>query len=93
MTGSAGYHWRKPKEISDIITRLSFYFGWGNAMSSVSVAMVFAKRRIGADQLPEASPKPLPLDEAAEAKRSENVGNSAGPISPGLVHYTAYLLF
>jgi 4-carboxymuconolactone decarboxylase len=84
----------KPKEISEIITHLAFYSGWGNAMSAVSVAkVVFAERKIGADQLPEASPKPLPLDEAAEAKRAENVGNSAGPISPGLVKYTGELLF
>jgi 4-carboxymuconolactone decarboxylase len=84
----------KPKEISEIITHLAFYSGLGNAMSAVSVAKVaFAERNVGTDQLPEATPKPLPMDEAAEAKRAESVVNSAGPISPGLVHYTGELLF
>lgn len=84
----------KPKEISEIITHLAFYSGWGNAMAAVSVVkVVFAERSIGADQLPEATPTPLSLDEAAEAKRAENVERSAGPISPGLVKYTGELLF
>src|SRR6266540_2622463 len=47
----------KPREISEIITHLAFYSGWGNAMSAVAVAKdVFAARGIGADQLPAASP-------------------------------------
>jgi 4-carboxymuconolactone decarboxylase len=53
----------KPREISEIITHLAFYSGWGNAMSAVAVAkVVFAQRGIGPDQLPEASPAPLPID-------------------------------
>src|SRR3989449_7836663 len=60
----------KPREISEIITHLAFYSGWANAMSAVAVAKnVFAKRGIGADQLPQALPALLPLDEAAEAQR------------------------
>src|SRR5882757_5556282 len=47
----------KPREISEIITHLAFYAGWANAMSAVAVAkFVFADRKIGADQLPAASP-------------------------------------
>ena len=47
---------------------------WENAMSAVAVAkVVFADRKIGADQLPAASPSPLPLDKEAEAKRATNV--------------------
>src|SRR5439155_28774 len=47
----------KPREISEIITHLAFYSGWENAMSAVSVAkVVFADRKIGADQLPATSP-------------------------------------
>ena len=58
----------KPGEISELITHLAFYAGWGNAMPAVAaVRDIFARRRIGADQLPAASPPPLPLDEAAEA--------------------------
>ena len=61
----------KPREISEIITHLAFYSGWANAMSAVAVAKdVFAERKIGADQLPPASPALLPLDKDAEAKRA-----------------------
>jgi 4-carboxymuconolactone decarboxylase len=84
----------KPREISEIITHLAFYSGWGNAMSAVAAAKdVFAKRKIGADQLPSASPKLLPLEEAAEAKRAANVGNQFGKEFPGVVHYTTDVLF
>ena len=42
----------KPAEISEIITHLAFYSGWGNAMSAVAAAEdVFTQRGIGADQL------------------------------------------
>src|SRR5213594_2156699 len=42
----------KPNEISEIITHLAFYSGWGNAMSASAVAKdVFAQRGIKADQL------------------------------------------
>src|SRR5438105_14078890 len=69
----------KPREISEIITHLAFYAGWANAMSAVSVAKeVFAQRKIGSDQLPAASPKLLPLDEAAEADRAARVGQQFG---------------
>src|SRR6516165_2509801 len=38
----------KPREISEMITHLAFYSGWGNAMSAVAVAKdVFASRKIG----------------------------------------------
>jgi 4-carboxymuconolactone decarboxylase len=60
----------KPKEISEIITHLAFYSGWGNALSAVAVAKeIFMKRNIGADQLPPASPKLLPIEKAAEDRR------------------------
>src|SRR6266566_1363828 len=55
----------KPSEVSEIITHLAFYSGWGNAMSAVAVGKaVFAERKIGADQLLPASPALLALDEA-----------------------------
>jgi 4-carboxymuconolactone decarboxylase len=60
-------HGVKPGELSEVITHLAFYAGWANAMSAVAVAKdVFGRRNIGPDQLPPASPAPLPLDEAAE---------------------------
>ena len=54
----------KPREISEMITHLAFYSGWGNAMSAVAVAKdVFAQRGIKADQLAAALPRLLPLND------------------------------
>jgi len=84
----------KPRELSEIITHLAFYAGWENAMSAVAVAkIVFADRKIGADQLPAASPSPLPLDKEAEAKRATNVEQQFGNVAPGVVQYTTDVLF
>jgi 4-carboxymuconolactone decarboxylase len=83
-----------PREISEIITHLAFYSGWSNAISAVAVAKdVFARRGIGADQLPAASPQLLPLDEAAEAQRAARVGEQFGKVAPGIVQYTTDVLF
>jgi 4-carboxymuconolactone decarboxylase len=42
----------KPSEISEIITHLAFYSGWGNAMSAIApTKRVFTDRKIGTDQL------------------------------------------
>jgi 4-carboxymuconolactone decarboxylase len=84
----------KPGEVSELITHLAFYSGWANAMSAVAVAKdVFTQRKIGIDQLPAASPKPLPLDEAAEAQRATRVAEQFGTVSPGVVQYTTDVLF
>jgi 4-carboxymuconolactone decarboxylase len=84
----------RPGELSEIITHLAFYAGWENAMSAVAVAKaVFADRKIGADQLPAASPSPLPLDKEAEAKRAANVEQQFGNVAPGVVQYTTDVLF
>ena len=84
----------KPREISEIITHLAFYSGWENAMSAVAVAkVVFADRKIGADQLPAASPSPLSLDKEAEAKRATNVEQQFGSVAQGIVQYTTDVLF
>jgi 4-carboxymuconolactone decarboxylase len=84
----------KPREISEIITHLAFYSGWGNAMSAVAaVKEVFAARRIASDQLPAASPQLLPLDEAVEAARATRVGEQFGAVAPGVVQYTTDVLF
>jgi 4-carboxymuconolactone decarboxylase len=83
-----------PREISEIITHLAFYSGWANAISAVAVAKdVFARRGIGADQLPAASPQLLPLDEAAEGQRAARVGEQFGKVAPGIVQYTTDVLF
>jgi len=84
----------KPAEISEIVTHLAFYSGWGNAMSTVAVAKeVFASRHINAEQLAPAADKLLPLDEAAEAQRAAHVEQSFGATSPGVVKYTGEVLF
>jgi 4-carboxymuconolactone decarboxylase len=84
----------KPAEISEIITHLAFYSGWANAMSAVAVTKdIFAQRGVRADQLPVASPRPLPLDKPAEEKRAAGVEANAGSVSQGLVKYTGELLF
>ena len=63
-------------------------------MAAAAVAKdVFARRNIGADQLPQASPPLLPLDEAAEAPRAARVGQQFGPTAPGVVQYTTEILF
>ena len=83
-----------PREISEIITHLSFYASRGNAVSAAAVVrQVFAERKIGADQLPAAEPKLLALDEVTEAKRAELVSQSFGSTAPGLVQYTTDVLF
>ena len=84
----------KPAEISEIITHLAFYAGWGNAMAAVAVARdVFAARKIAADQLPATSPKLLALNEAAEADRAKRVGEQFGAMFPGVTQYTTDVLF
>jgi 4-carboxymuconolactone decarboxylase len=84
----------KPSELSEIITHLAFYSGWGNAMSAVVVAHdVFQKRGIGSDQLPPASVELLPLNEAAEKQRATAVEQNFGAVAPGVVQYTTDVLF
>ncbi len=84
----------KPREISEIITHLAFYAGWGNAMSAIRVAKdVFAARHVGVDQLPAVSITLLPLNEAAEAQRSKAVQEQFGSSFPGMAQYTTDVLF
>lgn len=84
----------KPSEMSEIITHLAFYGGWGNAIAATVIAKeLFAERGIGPGQLPKASVKLLALDEKAEADRAARVEESTGPASPGLVRDTTDVLF
>ena len=84
----------KPAELSEVITHLAFYSGWANAMAAVTIAKdVFARRGIGADQLPPGSGERLPLDEAAEAQRAARVAEDVGAVAPGAVQYTSDPLF
>lgn len=84
----------EPREISEIITHLAFYAGWGNAMSAVAVARdTFAARHIGTDHLPPVSVTLLPINEAAEAQRAKFVREQFGSSFPGVVQYTTDVLF
>ena len=84
----------KPGELSELITHLAFYAGWGNAMEAVTAAQgVFTRRGIGADQLPTASPDLLPLDQAAEATRAARVEQDVRQVAPGLEGFTTDVLF
>src|SRR5438105_12637013 len=75
----------KPREISEIITHLAFYSGWGNATAEAAVAKgVFTQRKIGSDHVPVVSPSVLPLDEAAEAQRATQVAKQFGAMVPGI---------
>jgi 4-carboxymuconolactone decarboxylase len=81
-------------EISEVITHLAFYSGWGTARSAAPIARnVFRERGIGADQLPAAAGPLLPIDEASEARRATFVEQSVGPVAPGVVQYTTQPLF
>ncbi|MBW8854492.1 MAG: carboxymuconolactone decarboxylase family protein [Bradyrhizobium sp.] len=84
----------KPAEISETITHLAFYAGWGNASAAAAAAKdVFAARHISSDQLAKLNPTPLPLDEAAEADRATRVGEQFGAMFPAMVQYTTDVLF
>lgn len=83
-----------PAELSEIITHLAFYSGWGNATDAARITKdIFAARGISSEQLPPAVGPRLPLDEAAEAKRAATVEQTVGSIAPGVVHYTGEVLF
>lgn len=84
----------KPAELSEIITHLAFYAGWGNAMAAVAVAKdIFYQRGIAINQLPPVRDKHLPVNEEAEAQRATMVSSNFGAVSPGLVQNTTDLLF
>jgi 4-carboxymuconolactone decarboxylase len=81
-------------ELSEIITHLAFYAGWGNATTAIAVTQeIFAERGVGAEELPKAGPELLPLDEQAEAQRESRVQEDYGAVSQGVVDYTRDLLF
>lgn len=84
----------QPTELSEIITHLAFYAGWGNAASAVVAAKpVFDKRGITLSDVPAVPTHYLPIDEAAEAQRATAVESNFGAVAPGVVHYTTEALF
>lgn len=82
------------REISETITHLAFYTGWGNAMSAVDAAAnVFDARGVTANDLPAIHPELLPLNEEAENARQALVQGNFGAISQGMVDNTREFLF
>lgn len=84
----------KPSEISEIITHLAFYAGWGNAMAAIlPTKEVFELRKISLTELPTSNDELLPLDENTEAQRAKFVEDAFGSTSPGVVKNTTDYLF
>ncbi|GGK06422.1 carboxymuconolactone decarboxylase family protein [Pseudomonas matsuisoli] len=81
-------------EISETVTHLAFYAGWGNAMAAVAViAPVFKERGIDEKALPTARVTHLPIDEVTERARATGVSRNFGDVAPGVVQNTTDLLF
>ncbi|MDZ6245330.1 carboxymuconolactone decarboxylase family protein [Klebsiella pneumoniae] len=84
----------KPDELSETITQLAFYAGWGNAIAAAAVTKeIFLQKGINAEQLPRAEEALLPIDEKAETARAARVEQSIGSAAPGLVSDTTDVLF
>jgi len=84
----------KPGELSELVTHLAFYAGWGNATAADRLLNeVFAERRIDAAQLAPARVALLPLDRAADDARARSVEDSFGKTAPGVLKYTTDALF
>lgn len=83
-----------PAELSETITHLAFYTGWGNATAAAeAIAPVYEARGIAAGDLPAAAPELLPIDDAAEAAREQTVQSNFANVSIGVVDTTRELLF
>ncbi|WP_156883618.1 carboxymuconolactone decarboxylase family protein [Salipiger mucosus] len=83
-----------PAELSETITHLAFYTGWGNATAAAeAMAPVYEERGITEDQLPATDPELLDYDEEAEASRQEFVQSTYGNVSQGVVDNTEQMLF
>ncbi|MGA8120677.1 carboxymuconolactone decarboxylase family protein [Rouxiella badensis] len=81
-------------EISEIITHLAFYAGWGNAMSAIlPTKKIFEKYQVDTALLPKSDDELLPIDENAEAQRAEFVEEAFGCTSAGVVKNTTDYLF
>lgn len=83
-----------PSEISEMITHLAFYAGWGNALAAILPTKVaFESHGVETSSLPQADVTPLPLDEASEKKRASTVESNFGEVAPGVVQNTTDYLF
>nr|WP_321458299.1 carboxymuconolactone decarboxylase family protein [uncultured Cohaesibacter sp.] len=83
-----------PLELSETITHLAFYTGWGNATAAAEAAApVFEARGVKREDLAPVETDLLPLDEVTEANRQAFVSSTFGEVSLGVVRDTEKLLF
>lgn len=83
-----------PAELSEAITHLAFYTGFGNATAAAEAMVpVYDVRGVTADDLPAPDPDLLPLNEEAEAAREATVQSNFANVSPGVVETTREILF
>ncbi len=82
-------------ELSEVITHLAFYCGWGNAQQASNAALtLFSAREIDATQLPNGRVTLLDIDEQAEQARVAAVESAVGSQQfPDLVNDTTQVLF
>lgn len=83
-----------PLELSEIVTHLAFYAGWGTAIAAAPILEeAFSARGISPDQLAAVEVELLEQDAEGEAARVEAVGGLVGDASPGLADFTTDPLF
>jgi 4-carboxymuconolactone decarboxylase len=84
----------RPAEMSEIVTHLAFYSGWGNAAAAADkLAPILDAQGVAADSLPGADVDLLPLNMEAETAREENVQANHAETAIGVVDYTRETLF
>jgi 4-carboxymuconolactone decarboxylase len=81
-------------EISEIVTHLAFYAGWGTALAAAPIiADVFTAQGVSAGDLPGLDVELLPQDAQGEAARVRSVNGLLGDAAPGLGEFTTDPLF
>lgn len=83
-----------PGELSEVITHLAFYTGWGHSTAALAILSdVFKERGIDNSSLAAVPTNPLPIDWKSERNREQLVEGNFGEVSPGVVDYTTNVLF
>jgi 4-carboxymuconolactone decarboxylase len=83
-----------PVEISEIVTHLAFYAGWGTALAAAPIIeQVFAENHVLSDDLPKRDVELLPQNAEGEAARVAAVQSLVGDAAPGLAEFTTDPLF